>query len=77
MNEEGVVENIELVVVHAHHIRLHHFIEATLVRQAFIEVGVVIGPNVKGLPEGMLPWSRLGLEYCEICKGEILVKDDL
>lgn len=55
MNEEGVVENIELVVVHAHHIRLHHLIEATLVRQAFIEVGVVISADVEGLPEGMLP----------------------
>lgn len=55
MNEEGVVENIELVVLHAHHIRLHHLIETPLVRQAFIEVGVVISADVEGLPEGMLP----------------------
>lgn len=47
-------ENIELVVVHAHHIRLHHLIEATLIRQAFIEVGVVISADVEWLPEGML-----------------------
>lgn len=55
MNKEGVVENIELVVLHAHHIRLHHLIEATLVRQAFVEVGVVICADVEGLPEGMFP----------------------
>lgn len=60
MDQEGIIQDGVLVIVHAHHVRLDHLIVAPFVRHALIKVRITVGANVKRFPEVVLSSTRHG-----------------